>query len=137
MSADRIALTTHFVTFWEHPNTLHDNGPARQFPEGKVYCRFTVVMGDQQPFAGASDTGLVKQLGRIWLQVFLPEQAGVGAGDPLIADFVQMFRHARLDEGRLTCGTPEFGRNNTPKNGYVMRSVNIPFHSLRRYSENG
>ncbi|MXO94294.1 hypothetical protein GRI62_11875 [Erythrobacter arachoides] len=114
--------------------TLFDNQPAIDVPENTLWCRFSITAGASFHDAGSSQSGLYIQQGRVWLQVFVPEQTGTADGDELLDRFGAIFSHAILDDYAIRCRLPDYGREPSIDDGYMMVTASIPWEARRRYS---
>lgn len=133
LTADITALKKHFLDSWTATPIVWDNQPETAIPEGQSWVRFAVRPGASFHDAGSSLNGILRQQGRVWLQVFVPEQTGDGAAVSFVEAFAAIFRNKRLDSGAIHLSTPDFNIDPTLKDGFFMISVNVPWESFRRY----
>ena len=132
ITQDIQALRAHFIANFDPGSVpvIYDNQPTVSIPEGSLWMRFSVVPGASFHDAGSAQDGVMIQQGRVWLQVFTPEQRGDGEALALADAFATAFRNKRIDT--IMMKTEEFGSRDN-RDGYQMISLSIPWESLRRY----
>ena len=134
---DTQALTQHFVSNWATVSTtvpvFYDNQPNAIPPAKAAWVRFSVRLGGSIHHAGSADDGVKKQLGRVWLQIFVPSQTGMGKAYTLAEGFALMFRNQRLDSHQIHLSTEDVSDPRDAGDSMMMMTVSVPFESYRRY----
>lgn len=100
-------IRTRFLTQWNAavPVVL-DNEPAIDEPNGKVWARFSVLPGAERRASIARNT--YEQLGRVYLQVFIPDGEADKDGWALAEAFAATFRDWKSPDWRIRFDTPEY-----------------------------
>ena len=134
LSLDYRALTEHFTLrsgVFTDP-IFYANQPNSQPPVNSIWMRFSVIPGASQNHAGGAQDGVKKQLGRVWLQIFVPEQTGVGHAYDIADLFATMFRNKRIQD-IISTQTEEINIVPDGGDGMLMMTVSIPYESYRSY----
>ena len=137
ITSDIQALTAHFVAQWASVSTtvpvFYDNQPNAVTPTKAPWVRFSVRMGASIHHAGSATSGVKKQQGRVWLQVFVPNQTGSGVMNTLVDGFMGIFENKRLDSSKIHMGTLQPSEPRDGGDGFTMMAVSVPFDSYRAY----
>lgn len=130
---DRKTLTARFKAAW-NPTVpaLYDNQPNVTMPT-TAYVHFSVRQGDSQHYAGDRFTGSKLQLGRVWIQVFVPAQTSTGLADSLLDAFCAIFENWNSDDYAIEVATRDDNAPAMQPNGMMMFSTSIPWKSIRDY----
>lgn len=103
--------------------TVFDNDPDTDQPTG-MWARLSVIPGAEFRQSIASRT--YEQLGRAYLQVFVPEGTSDNAGWQQANLFVAAFRDWSSPDYRVRFATPEY-RTSDAEDGHFMILVTIPY----------
>lgn len=133
ITADILALQNRFVDLWDNGvPVFYDLQTNEARPVDALWCRFSVIPGGSKHYLGDREHGYKLQLGRVWLQVFIPEQSGTADAFNLIEKFTTIFRNWRTDE--ILCETEQLnGATRDEETGMAMMTVSIPWQSIRPY----
>lgn len=133
ITADILALQNRFVDEWDDSiPVFYDLQPLEERPVDALWCRFSVIPGASNHHLGGRETGFKRQLGRVWLQVFVPAQSGTAEALTVIETFASIFRNWRTDE--IQCETEQMGgATKDEETGMMMFTVSIPWVSFRPY----
>ena len=129
--SDLQTIRRHFVeSFRDDIHIVFANQPVSEAQEGTIWARFSVRPGEQFHVAGGR-AGVMIQQGRVWLQVFQPEQTGDADSLDIVDEFAALFRNARLDP-QIDFGMPDIDINPVLTDGYAMMTASVPFESFTR-----
>lgn len=132
LTTDFETIKQRFVDQWTNTvTTLYDNAPNQTLDPTLPYVRFSVIAGASEHAGGNAATGLKRQLGRIWLDIYIPRQQGEKAALDLIDEFAPIFRNWRSDDAALHCKTEEISRRD--EEPYYRVKVQFEWESLRSY----
>lgn len=127
---DLDAIRNRFVDEWdfEAVQTAMANGDALNFEEGEPGVRFSINPGVRRLIGGER---LYSQLGRIWLQIFVPKGAGAMMGFDLADRFTAIFRQWASDDGCVRIMGEHIDQIPNGENGYYQINVSIEWQSVR------
>lgn len=129
---DFAALRERFVTEWDDEiATFFANEEAEDPDESEPYVRFSVNPGNRAPYLGGSDP-MDSQLGRIWLQIFMPKNRGTVEAYDLADRFIAIFKGWRSDDDAIRIYQSDTMQQPSGENGTYQVNVSIAYESLRR-----
>ena len=135
LSLDLAAIRNRFLDQWDRDAvlTVFENagdqfGPADP-DEKEPFVRFSINPGSQ---AFAMGTGIYSQIGRVWLQVFIPANDGIAAGYALADQFTAIFRDWRSDDGCVRTSDAMVTQIPGGEDGYYQINISVKWESLRR-----
>lgn len=133
LALDFAALRERFLEEWDDPvHTIFANEEAEDPDETVPYVRFSINPGNRAAILGG-DQRIVSQLGRVWLQIFLPKNFGTVDAYDLADRFIAIFQKWRSDDGCVrTNGEADTQQQPAGENGTYQVNVSIPWESLRR-----
>lgn len=124
------ALRARFATEWDDPvPTYFANEEAGDPDESEPYVRFSVIPGNAAPYM---ISGVTSQLGRVWLQIFMPKNRGTVEAYDLADRFVGIFKGWRSDDGCLRIYESDTSPQPSGENGMYQVNVSIRYEALRR-----
>lgn len=132
MSLDFEAIRERFVTEWNDAvPTYFANEEAEDPDESQPYVRFSINPGNEARYLGG-EPPTYSQLGRIWLQIFMPKNYGTVDGYDLADTFKAIFRKWKSDDGCVRTSVADTQSFPVGENGMFMITVSIAYESLRR-----
>ena len=94
---DLNAIRERFIDQWDDEVlTLFENGDSVDPNEAEPYVRFSINPGNRALIGGGQ---FYSQLGRVWLQIFIPPGEGQIMGMEIADRFCTMFRNWKSDDG--------------------------------------
>lgn len=134
LTLDLQTLHDRFNDQWDAVTTatLFMNAPAVDVVETEPFVRFSVTPGDNFISYGGSDGGVYTQLGRAWLQIFVPVNDGDATAFELADAFTAIFRNWKSADGCLRCLDHEINTTPDVESTYLQINVSIRWESLRR-----
>lgn len=132
ITQDIDTLTIRFLDEWQGDGlpVVYDLQPQADHPDG--YIHFSVKMGGSRHAYGDAKSGGKKQIGRVWIDVVVPDEEGTARGTKLIEDFCAIFRN--WTDNIIQCETEDMSQPYTIDGGLVRFSASVPFTSIRPYS---
>lgn len=125
---DLTAIRAHFMTQWAADNPsvafVLDNEPAIDEPIKQTWARMSVAPGAERRRSIYSKT--YEQLGRVYLQVFVPVGLADGNGWTIAESFAAAFRDWKSSDYRIRFDTPEFRTSDIDKVYYAI-IVSVPY----------
>jgi hypothetical protein len=119
------AINTRFYALWPSATlVIADNDRNTDTPEDAVWCRFSIVPGAERRVTIGSKTW--EQLGRVYLQIFVPDERGTSEAYALANTFTTIFREWASPDYRIRFSTPEFRPSNEDGEPFTL-VVSIPF----------
>lgn len=103
VTADIIALSDRFLDQWGDLTPVSMEGLPALPDQDDAWVRFTIRPGKQRYFGGNGNH--YEQLGRVYLQIFVPTGQGDGLAYELAERFIEIFRDYRVEN--LICETPD------------------------------
>ncbi|MDH7971041.1 phage tail terminator-like protein [Sphingomonas sp. AR_OL41] len=135
LAQDIQTLRQRFADQWSGSiPVFYDLAPVAERPTNAPYVHFSVRPGASQHYTGSGTNGTLKQLGRVWLQIFIPAQGGDAVAIALSDQFATVFRNWTSADGVVHCYTPDHQGPILDKSGMMMFTVSIPWDSVRPYS---
>ncbi|MFZ4165310.1 hypothetical protein [Brevundimonas sp. NPDC058933] len=128
---DLDAIRTHFVDSWDFDTiqTVMANGEALDLKEDEPAVRFSINPGTRRLIGGDR---LYQQLGRVWLQIFVPKQQGAMMGFDLADKFTGLYRHWQSEDGCVRIEGEHVEQIPNGENGYFQVNVSVEWRSVRR-----
>lgn len=121
---DLTTIRARFLDHWDASiPVVFDNEKPITEPV-TTWARLSVVPGKERRRSIAMRT--YEQLGRIYLQLFVPDGEEDGDGWQLAESFAATFRDWLSDDYRIRCDVPEFRTENTDGEPYMIL-VSIPY----------
>ena len=128
-----LAQWTGSITFAGNPKsiqTIYQNGQQMAVDESLPYVTFSIIPGDNERLSLGANA-LHSQLGRVWLQIFVP----VGEGASLAMAVADTFK-AIFENWTTTDGAIRFSAATTvPVTGdavWHQVNVSVPYESIHR-----
>lgn len=119
-------LRTRFHELWPQDVIYtYDNDPNIAEPTS-TWARLSLQPGAQLHRSAFSRSYL--QLGRVFLQIFVPAQLGTTPGLELAQVFIDTFRDWHNEFASLRCGVPEFRVSDVEKE-YFTVICSVPYES--------
>lgn len=129
---DFAALRERFVTEWDDEiATFFANEEAEDPDESEPYVRFSVNPGNRAPYLSGDDP-VFSQLGRIWLQIFMPKNRGTVEAYDLADQFIAIFNGWKSADGAIRIYQSDTMQQPSGENGTYQVNVSIAYESLRR-----
>lgn len=116
-------LRSHFIDNWpEDVITVFDNQPNIEIDDNETFCRFSIQSGSSDFHGRYGDKPLFKTLGRLYLQILIPDQKGVKEANNLADTFADILRNKTFSETGLTIYTytPELSQS-YDENRFILR----------------
>lgn len=131
LNLDTAALRERFVEEWDADRTVttYANGDPVDPDEAEPFVRFAISPGNRALTYGGE---IYSQLGRVWLQIFVPKGEGDALAYELADDFTSIFRGWRSDDGCLRMGDVDVMSIPSGENGNYQVNVSIQWESMRR-----
>jgi len=131
LSSISTTLRTRFLDQWLDPVvTVFDNAEAVEIDGAEPFVRFAIRFADERRLSTGANA-LHSVIGRVWLQVFVPNQEGTAMALDLADAFAAIFRNWRSLDGSVTCSSPSI--DTVPSNdGWHQVNVSIPFEAIFR-----
>lgn len=131
LALDTAALRARFLDEWDDEaiTTVFANGEDVDVDETQPFVRFSISPGSKAHIMGAD---IYSQLGRVWLQIFMPAHSGTATAYEIADRFTAIFRRWRSDDGFLRCGDEDITTIPSGENGVFQVNVSIRFESIRR-----
>lgn len=129
LSDERASIEGRFVTGFTDAPIAFENVPDSSTvtaakAEPSAWVRIAIRNGDAFTAGINGSTPRGEQQGRIWIQVFTPENTGTERARALAGIAATVFRHSRFDG--IRCYEPEF-RSVGIDDGWYQFNVNVPY----------
>lgn len=123
---DIIAINSRFYALWPEGVPVVMDNDANSFEPTQTWARLSIQPGFSVRASIAART--YRQLGRVYLQIFVPAQHGTSPGWDLAETFSTIFRDWRSSDQRILFNTPEFRISNAEPE-YFTVICSIPYEA--------
>lgn len=121
---DLTVIRTRFFALWPSATiVLLDNDTNTAQPK-TLFARLSIQPGAQRRLSIASKT--YEQLGRVYLQIFVPSEQGTRVGFELAETFTNIFRDWSSADYRVRFDTPEY-RTSEEEKAYFTILCSVPY----------
>lgn len=133
ITTDLQILNQRFVDEWDSDaiTTIYQNDLVTEPDDNTEFVRFSVIPGAAAHYLGGTSNGMLRQLGRVWLQIFVPHQRGAGGAMGYADDFIAIFRNWRSADGTVSCHDSNISID--PTGSHYQVTVSIQYESLRHH----
>lgn len=131
LNADISLVTNRFLDLWDGSMPIvYDVIPMTE--KASSYARFRVILGGSAHLYGDTITGGKRQLGRVMLEVFVPDNLGDFDAYDALDRFIAIFRNWQTSV--INCRTEDLTEPRPAGKGLMMYRASIPFETIRPYA---